>query len=144
VILEIGCGPGYLWLKNRDRLDAGWDITLSDFSPGMLKASRKNLGLTSFLLKFAVIDAGSIALPDGSVDVALANHMLYHVRDRETAIAEIVRVLKPGGRLFASTSGQDHLCELGNFCVALIPVWAVMRSEALRRRNSLWRTGGIN
>jgi SAM-dependent methyltransferase len=113
VILEIGCGPGYLWLKNRDRLEAGWDITLSDFSPGMLNAARKSFGLTYFLLNFAVIDAGSIALADGSVDVALANHMLYHVRDRAAALGEIHRVLKPGGRLHAATSGRDHLRELG-------------------------------
>src|SRR4030042_5807066 len=30
-ILEIGCGPGILWLDNRDRIPAGWSIRLSDF-----------------------------------------------------------------------------------------------------------------
>ena len=35
-ILELGCGPGYLWDANRDRIPAGWDLTLTDFSAGMV------------------------------------------------------------------------------------------------------------
>ena len=42
-ILEIGCGPAYLWRENLDRLPVDWEITLSDFSPGMLKAAQQNL-----------------------------------------------------------------------------------------------------
>src|SRR5579871_3026230 len=42
-VLELGCGPGTLWLKNRDRLPAGWDLILSDFSMGMLEDARRNL-----------------------------------------------------------------------------------------------------
>ncbi len=37
-VLELGCGTGVLWLKNRDRLPEGWNITLSDLSSGMLPA----------------------------------------------------------------------------------------------------------
>jgi len=33
-VLEVGCGPGWLWKQNLRRIPAGWDITLSDFSPG--------------------------------------------------------------------------------------------------------------
>ena len=40
-ILELGCGPGYLWLDNLDRIPTGWEITLSDFSAGMLEATRR-------------------------------------------------------------------------------------------------------
>ena len=39
--------------------------------------------------------------------------MLYHVPDRPRALAEIRRVLKPGGRLYAATNGQSHMQELG-------------------------------
>ena len=35
-ILELGCGPGNLWLENLDRIPESWDIVLSDFSAGML------------------------------------------------------------------------------------------------------------
>jgi SAM-dependent methyltransferase len=115
VILELGCGPGHLWLKNRDRLSAGWDITLSDFSAGMLDVAQRNLGALSFPFKFAIIDAQAIPITHESVDVVLANHMLYHLHNRLSAIFEIYRILKPGGRLYASTSGINHLKELGTF-----------------------------
>jgi len=42
----------------------------------------------------------------------IANHMLYHVPDRKRALAEIRRVLKPGGRFYASTIGVGHMREL--------------------------------
>jgi SAM-dependent methyltransferase len=41
--------------------------------------------------------------------------MLFHVPDRPKAFAEIRRVLRPGGRLYASTTGQAHLRELDHF-----------------------------
>src|SRR5688572_32991799 len=36
-VLELGCGPGWLWVENRERIPPGWEITLSDFSPGMIE-----------------------------------------------------------------------------------------------------------
>ena len=38
-ILELGCGPGWMWKENTDRIPAGWNITLSDLSPGMVDAA---------------------------------------------------------------------------------------------------------
>jgi ubiquinone/menaquinone biosynthesis C-methylase UbiE len=111
-VLELGCGPGHLWLKNKDRIPEGWEITLSDFSPGMLQEARQNLGGQSHPFKYKVIDAQCIPFADGSLDAVIANHMLYHVPDRAQALGEIQRVLKPGGRFYASTVGRTHLQEL--------------------------------
>jgi SAM-dependent methyltransferase len=110
-ILELGCGPGTLWLDNLPRIPAGWEITLSDFSTGMLEVARQNLSShRQFLYK--VIDAQSIPIEDGYFDAVIANHMLYHIPNRLAALAEIRRVLKPAGRLYASTCGDQHLIEL--------------------------------
>ncbi|MGD0877639.1 MAG: class I SAM-dependent methyltransferase [Anaerolineales bacterium] len=95
-IMELGCGPGTLWLDNLDRIPAGWDITLSDFSDGMLEQARHNLE-THRPFQFKIIDAQSIPFEDGHFDAVIANHMLYHVPNRSTALAEIWRVLKPAG-----------------------------------------------
>lgn len=111
-ILELGCGPAYLWNCCTDRIPAGWRVTLSDLSPGMVDAAWRNLVVTGRAYKFDQIDAQSIPYPDHSFDAVIANHMLYHVPDRPKAIGEIARVLKPGGRLFATTVGDHHLEEL--------------------------------
>ncbi len=120
-ILELGCGPCYLWLENLDRIPEGWDITLSDFSPGMLQKARQNLCDYLWRFKFEVIDAQAIPFEDGSFDGVIANHMLYHVPDRAQALAEIRRVLRPGGCLYATTVGRAHLRELGELVSGFAP-----------------------
>jgi SAM-dependent methyltransferase len=111
-VLELGCGPATLWVKNLGRIPDEWDITLSDFSAGMLEDARRNLGKHRQRFKFEVVDAQSIPFDDESFDAVIANFMLYHVPDRPKAFAEIHRVLRPGGRFYAATLGKDHLREL--------------------------------
>ncbi len=96
-ILELGAGAGWLWLSNRERIPPGWNITLSDFSGGMLDEQRRTLAKVSHSFAFREIDAQAIPYPDASFDGVIANNMLYHVPDRAQAIAEMRRVLKPGG-----------------------------------------------
>ena len=114
-ILELGCGPAYLWEENMSRIPAGWRVTLSDFSPGMLDAAWRNLVVTGRAFRFQEIDAQSIPFEDQTFDAVIANHMLYHVPDRSRAIGEIYRVLKSDGHLFATTIGQNHLKEIANW-----------------------------
>lgn len=111
-ILEIGCGPALLWRVNQARIPEGWDITLSDFSSGMLEDAKRGLAGSSRPFNFEVVDAQEIPFGDATFDSVIANHMLYHVPDRPKAISEINRVLKPGGRFLAATNGQNHMREL--------------------------------
>lgn len=111
-ILELGCGPGYLWKENSSRIPDGWRIMLSDLSSGMLDAAWRNLVVTGRAFQFKEIDAQSIPFEDETFDAVIANHMLYHVPDKVKALTEIKRVLKPGGRLFATTVGSGHMDEV--------------------------------
>ncbi|ETW95150.1 MAG: hypothetical protein ETSY1_31800 [Candidatus Entotheonella factor] len=111
-ILELGCGAGELWWQNRERLPLGWAILLSDFSPGMLQEAQRKLRPCSRSFGWLMADAQQIPLADASVDAVMANHMLYHVPDLPRCMAEIQRVLKPGGRLYAATNGPRHLQQL--------------------------------
>lgn len=111
-ILELGCGDGSLWARNVDRIPEGWDITLTDFSQGMLKDAKKNLKSKEGRFKFRLADAEAIPFEDESFDVVIANHMLYHVPDMEKAFSEIKRVLKKQGYFFASTVGKNHMAEM--------------------------------
>src|SRR5215207_10478349 len=108
-ILELGAGAGWLWAGNADRIPAGWQITLSDFSPGMLDEQRKALSDVPHAFQHEEIDAQAIPYADATFDAVIANHMLYHVPDRAKAIAEIRRVLKPTGTLYTATNGLKHL-----------------------------------
>ena len=111
-ILELGCGDASLWVKNLDRIPEGWEITLTDFSQGMIKDTKNALGENQQRFKFKLADAQDIPFEDFSFDVVIANHMLYHVADVEKALSEINRVLKPGGCFYASTVGKNHMKEL--------------------------------
>jgi ubiquinone/menaquinone biosynthesis C-methylase UbiE len=91
----------------------------------MLDAAWRNLVVSGRAFQFKEIDAQSIPFEDETFDAVLANHMLYHVPDRPKAIAEIKRVLKPGGHLIATTVGENHMKEMRNWLrqVHISKVW---------------------
>ena len=100
-VLDAGCGNGeYL------RALAGHAVQAAgcDLSMGMLRSAGHR----------ALLNADIAALPfrDGTFDVVLAVHMLYHVPDRHAAVRELRRVLAPGGVCIAVTNGGRHLRSL--------------------------------
>jgi SAM-dependent methyltransferase len=109
-VLEVGCGPGWLWRGNLPRVREDWRVVLSDMSPGMAGEARSHVDDARFTV--LVGDAQSLAFDDENFDAIVANHMLYHVPDLDAALAEFVRVMRPGGRLYAATNGRAHLKEL--------------------------------
>lgn len=111
-ILELGCGSGELWKSCADRIPAGWNITLTDLSDGMLDSAWRNLLPTGRSFKFEKVDAQDIPYADETFDAVMAHFMLYHVPDRPKSIREIRRVLKTGGTLFAATIGDGHMKEM--------------------------------
>ena len=111
-VLEVGCGPADLWRTNADRIPPGWNVTLTDFSPGMVRAAREALGAVHRDIVFLDADVQHLPFAAHTFDAVLANYMLYHVPDRPRAISEIARVLRPGGWLIAATNGERNLREL--------------------------------
>ncbi|MDR1465572.1 MAG: class I SAM-dependent methyltransferase [Oscillospiraceae bacterium] len=112
-VLELGCGGGGIWGTHADEVPAGLRLVLSDLSEGMLAAAREATGALSGIT-YRVIDAQAIPHPDSSFDAVIANHMLYHVPDLGRALAEIARVLRPGGTFYATTVGRGNLRELSH------------------------------
>jgi ubiquinone/menaquinone biosynthesis C-methylase UbiE len=112
-VLELGCGPGFLWRENLDRVPQTWEVTLSDFSPGMLEAARCNLEKGGEHFAYQVIDAQAIPYEADHFDAVIANAMLYHVPNLAKALSEVRRVLKPGGKFYATTIGDRAIAELG-------------------------------
>lgn len=132
-IVELGCGPGDLWKENLDRIPAGWDITLTDLSEGMLAAAQRNLSSGGRAFTFEMADAQDLPFEDSRFDAVIANHMLYHVPDRARAFAEIRRVLKPDGTLYASTNSETNMDEL----------WGVFRRHIPERKHFLVAGSGF-
>jgi SAM-dependent methyltransferase len=113
-VLEVGCGLGRLWADNLGRLPGGWQVTLTDLSPGMLEEARAVFERAGRPVAAQVADVAQLPFGEASFDLAIANHMLYHVRERAAAIAELRRVLRPSGTLYAATNGATHLQEIGD------------------------------
>ena len=103
-VLEVGCGWGELARRIADEVDV--DVTATDLSPRMVELARA-AGVGA-----EVADVQGLPFADGTFDVAVAAWMLYHVPDRDRAVSELARVLRPGGRLVATTNSVLHLHEL--------------------------------
>ncbi|MGY5776973.1 class I SAM-dependent methyltransferase [Rhizobium sp. LEGMi135b] len=109
-ILDIGCGPGWFWAATVASLPQKLDVTLSDLSPGMVQEAVercKTLPLGSVTGERA--DAAALPFADSSFDGVIAMHMFYHLPDPFKAIAEMYRVLKPGGFLAITTNGVGNM-----------------------------------
>jgi SAM-dependent methyltransferase len=112
-VLDLGCGPGWFWVGAGDAVPAGIRLTLADLSAHMVEeATSRCRGLGFASVEGVVADAVSLPFPDASFDRVIAMHMLYHVRDQQAALAEMHRVLKPGGLLGATTNDRDNLAAL--------------------------------
>lgn len=98
VVADVGSGTGFVAAGLAPLVQK---VYVLDGSPEMLEVARRNLeGFTN--LEFRQADGLSLPLPDGSLDAIFANMYLHHIVDPLEAIQEMVRVLKPGGRLVIS------------------------------------------
>jgi ubiquinone/menaquinone biosynthesis C-methylase UbiE len=111
-VLDLGCGTGLLWQVNAPRVPASWTVVLTDSSEGMLAETRRPVDGLACRVEFRAMDAQEVTFPDGAFDIVVANHMLYHVPNRERAIAEARRVLREGGAFHATTASLESLAEL--------------------------------
>jgi ubiquinone/menaquinone biosynthesis C-methylase UbiE len=107
-ILEVGCGSGDLWEDNPALVDTFSELVLTDLSEGMIEivkksyAGRKNV-------QIQVMDVVDMPFEDRCFDVVVANSMLYHVNDLDTTLKNIHRVLRDGGKFYATTFGKNGL-----------------------------------
>jgi SAM-dependent methyltransferase len=121
-VLEVGGGPGELAQRLRDELGA--DVSFVDISPRMVELARTR-GIDA-----QIGDVQALPFADGSFDTAVAAWMLYHVPDIDRGIAELARVLTPGGRLVAVTNSEQHLRELRELIA-----YPGLLAEPFRREN---------
>lgn len=103
-VLEIGCGTGSF--AQDVRRVVGARVLATDASTAMVAATRER-GLTALAAR-----AEALPLGDDAVDAVCAMWMLYHVPDLTATLAEIRRVLRPGGVFVAATNSERHTADL--------------------------------
>jgi SAM-dependent methyltransferase len=100
-VLDAGCGEG--WIASTI---AAPEVVCIDQSGAAVEATRAR-GLDA-----RVADIEALPFADGEFDAVMCNNVLYHVPDRQRALAELARVLRSGGRFVGIYGFADHLQEL--------------------------------
>ena len=132
-ILDLGCGNG---ISARLLNQADFDVVGTDISPLFLEEAREWVNPR---LRYHVCDVIELPFESGSFDVICSNELIEHLPDVETALTEMIRVVRKGGRIVLSGP---------NLCSPLIPffdwlslmsgksgrpVWGETKQQALKQ-----------
>jgi arsenite methyltransferase len=93
-VLDVGCGPGFTTAEIAEEVGPGGRVVGVDTSESMLALARRRCPGSDFKMA----DATKLPAADGSFDAALAAQVYEYVPDVAAALADLHRVLRPGGR----------------------------------------------
>src|SRR6266568_4459935 len=101
IVLDVGCGTGTLAMIARQRVGETGRVSGIDPSRQMIARARRKVERAGLTIDFQIGVIEQLSFPDQSLDVVLSIFMMHHLPDdlKRQGLAEIVRVLKPEGRL---------------------------------------------
>ena len=143
-ILDLGCGAGCDAFDLAARVAPGGHVTGVDLSESLIAEARRRASGRNLPVSFEVGDAQALRFPDGSFDAVRTERMLMHVPDPAPALAEMARVLRPGGRMAVQDfDWETQFCDspyqettrriLVSFCDAMKNGWVGRRLPRLFR-----------
>jgi ubiquinone/menaquinone biosynthesis C-methylase UbiE len=97
-VLDVGCGPGFYVKELLDQVGVNGSVTGVDVSRAMLAVAAKRVAWHDNVA-FHQAEATTLPVPDGAFDAAVSVQVLEYVPDVAGALADIHRVLRPGGRV---------------------------------------------
>jgi glycosyltransferase involved in cell wall biosynthesis/ubiquinone/menaquinone biosynthesis C-methylase UbiE len=126
-VLEIGGGMGTdlaQFAKNGAR------VTDADLSGGHLALAQENFTLRGLSGQFVHHDAEALPFDDSSFDLVYSNGVIHHTPHTDRIVAEIYRVLRPGGRAILMVYAESSLYYWRN-----LVLWVALREERLLTRS---------
>jgi ubiquinone/menaquinone biosynthesis C-methylase UbiE len=120
-VLEVGMGSGLnLPFYDPSRIEFVWGLEPSE---GMRRRAQKRLDAAPFEIKWLSLPGEEIPLEDDSADTVLLTYTLCTIPDFRTALAQMRRVLKPGGRLLFAEHGAAPDAGVRKWQDRVNPVW---------------------
>ncbi len=105
-VLDVACGTGVIARLAAEQVGSTGSVTGIDVAPDMIEVARGTPAPAEPPIDWQVGDATSLPFPDGAFDLVTCQMGLMFVPDWAAAVAEMRRVLAPGGRLVVTTPGR--------------------------------------
>lgn len=121
-VLDVGCGTGILTFLLSE---LGHRVTGVDFSPTMIELARKKTARAHEHVTFRCEAADSLADADGTYDLVIARHVIWNLPAPHEALAEWLRVLRPGGSVALIEGAWASKAELLRAYRRSLPIFAV-------------------
>ena len=110
-LLDVGCGPGEV-VNRLATIAPGIDATGLDVDAAMIGRARRKTARAGRSPdagpRFVVADVAAMPFPDATFDVVVSSYAVHHWPDRHAGLAEVMRVLKPGGRAIVWDVAPPH------------------------------------
>ncbi len=114
-LLDAGCGAGLVALLAVLR---GAEVSAIDASVNLLDVARQRLPAADI----READLEDLPFPDAAFDAAIAINSVFYAADPQAALRELVRVVRPGGRVVVTSWGRAEQCEYGAVIRAMSPL----------------------
>ncbi|HEV8650706.1 MAG TPA: methyltransferase domain-containing protein [Actinomycetes bacterium] len=127
-VLDVGSGPGLLATEMAQEVGPAGNVTGLDVSDAMLALGQRRSADLAGAGRVSFVKADATALPfgDATFDVAVSTQVYEYVGDLPTALAELHRVLRPGGRALILDTDWDSI------------VWHATDAERMGRLLAAW------
>lgn len=121
-VLDVGCGTGGVTIPAKLQVGKNGSAAGIDPSPDMIAIARRKARRAGLEIDFRVDVIESLPFPDGTFDAVTSSLMMHHLPEhvQVNGLAEIKRVLKPGGRLLIADMGRPSPSFLKRFFTSLV------------------------
>ena len=128
-VLDVGSGTGVITFQAATRIAPGGTIVGIDLSEGMLRKAREKSAQAGSTgpVSFLKMDAEALEFPDGAFDCVLSLYALRHFPRPHVALAEMRRVLRPGGRAVVAVGSGPQLWSRHGLSAACRRIGTIVR-----------------